>query len=375
MHFTLPPRYTKFAVIFVAAGLVMLAGAFLMTWSSATIVITPKSAIAKQQILFDVRPGASPKAEPKLLVPGMVTTTSTTVTDTFNGTGTSSVKSDIVGEVKITNTTNKDQVLVATTRLAAADKPGSVLVRLKNQVTVQAGKSVTVAVYAEKLDTFSEIKPMRLIIPGLWQPLHDKIYAENTVTLKVGGSTVASVVEEDMVNAEKLLKQKASEKALELFNASLPSDQVLWPKLVQSEIISSSFDSKVGDQVSTFTGSATIQMTVVSFDESQFISMARSYFKSGQAGQVLRDINSSSLMYELVSVSPDIASIRATVEGSGISDTSSLDHSQLVGKSIDDARKYVMDNFDAESVIVKVQPVWRTILPADAGRINIMITE
>src|SRR3989344_344396 len=142
----IPARYIKFAVAFFVLSLVALGGTWFSTWFGATIIVTPKTSSVKEQLSFDVRPGASPATDPQLVVPGMVTTTPITIIETFKSSGSAQSQSDIVGEVTIINTSSKDQVLVATTRLAAKNEPDKVLVRLKNQVTAPAGKSVTVAV-------------------------------------------------------------------------------------------------------------------------------------------------------------------------------------------------------------------------------------
>lgn len=369
----IPARYIRFAIVFFVISMAILCTAWFLTWSGATIIVSAKTSSVKEQLTFDVRPGATPSTDPQLVIPGMVTTTPITVTESFKSSGTGQSRSDIVGEVTIVNTSSKDQILIATTRLASQDDPDKILVRLKNQVTAPANKSVTVAVYADNTESFEELKPMRFIIPGLWKPLQEKIYAQSHEILTSGGVNVSVVTADDIKNAQNLLKQEANTEAVEVFGNMIPRDQALWPKLVSSSITSVSFDVKEGDAVPSFTGTMTAAVSVVSFDESQLVSLVRSKIRSGSSEILLRDINPRSLSYELESVRSESSTVKADIEGDSItSDVSGLiDVVQLTGKSREEAMQILGQLREVEVNDIVLRPAWLTHLPSDPNRISV----
>lgn len=94
------------------------------------------------------------------------------------------------GRVRVVNTYSKDQPLVAKTRLLS---PEGLLFRLQKGITVPAGESRDVEVYADQLGKESEIGITQFTIPGLWKGLQEKIYAESLEPMKGGTKKVTKV--------------------------------------------------------------------------------------------------------------------------------------------------------------------------------------
>ena len=172
---------------------------------------------------------------------------------------------------------------------------------------------------------------------------------------------------------QNLLKQAASTKAVEAFGEATPRDQALWPKLVSTSITSVSFDAKEGDAVPSFTGTMTAAVSVVSFDESQLVSLVRSKIRSGSSDISLRDINPRSLSYELESVRSESSTVTADIEGDSITpDVSGLiDVTQLTGKSREEAMQVLGQLREVEVSDIVLRPAWLTHLPKDPNRISV----
>jgi len=122
----------------------------------------------------------------------------------FPATGKKKLSKDIRGNITIKNTYTGDQTLVATTRFITSD--GSLL-RLSKTVVVPKGGEVAAEVYLDKESGgIEEIKAGKLIIPGLWEGLQDKIYGVVETPLTGTTEEFNIVSESDVENAVKELK-------------------------------------------------------------------------------------------------------------------------------------------------------------------------
>lgn len=108
------------------------------------------------------------------------------------------------GTVTIINNYSAEQPLVETTRLLSKD---GVLFRTAETVTVPAGGSVQVSVYADEAGASGNIGPSRFEIVALWEGLKDKIYGDSTAAM-TGGVVKQVTVDETLLQ---LAEQAADE--------------------------------------------------------------------------------------------------------------------------------------------------------------------
>lgn len=297
-----------------------------------------------------------------------------------NGTKVVSGASDIVGEVVITNTTAKDQALVATTRLAKADDPKKVLVRIKNDVVVKANSSAKVKVYAETPEAFQEIEPTKMIIPGLWQGLWDKIYAQNEKTLAVGAVTVGVLSEQDLAEAENSLKESIYQIGSEQIVSVLNDSQLQWVRITGSEIVERSSDVTVGQEVSEFKYKIKLKVFSVLVDENSVIDAIKEKIKANSVqGKKVSDFDPQGIKYSLVNATAQEGKAEINISFSVDSLMSGsqelFDKTNLVGKS----KKEIIDHFaqfaEVESVDVSFQPVWSKVSPNNPDKISIRMAQ
>ncbi|MBN1779075.1 MAG: hypothetical protein JW816_02550 [Candidatus Buchananbacteria bacterium] len=375
--FIIPRFYRNFAIVFLVLAIIFLCSVAYLIWANVTIIITPAQELKDYNLAFAVSDATT---TPAGLVPGKIQQVSVSDQQIFQATGQESISKDsgIVGNVIFINNYSKDQALVATTRLADKNNPDQVLVRLKSSVTVPAGGRVEATVYTDDPDNFKDIKPQDFIIPGLWQPLQDKIYAQSSQTLSAAGQVVSVVSDQDLNQSKQTLQTSLSQKAMSQIDTELSAQQALWPKLVDSSGGQFNPSAKSGDQVSDFQASMDLTARVVAFDEQKVIDLAQAKLAEQNISSMA--INPNNFDYKLESINPDQnqAQVSLTFKAAAATDFSnqdSFDKSQLFGKTADEVQAYFSQFPDVSSVQVVFSPSWLKKLPRLADKIKIQIAD
>ena len=373
----LPKSYRNIGLGFFLLSILVLGSVIYLISAKATIVLSANLEKVDQELLFTVKEGASASDG---VVSGKIKVIDLFGSDNFAATGSKKGESDVVGEVTIINNYNKEQTLIASTRLAFANNPQKVILRLKKTVTVAPGQKLKVPVYPEDLKTFSDLVPSRFVFPGLWAGLQDKIYAENESVLKAGGNVINFVTQDDLDKAQNSLKDGLYQKALTDINAQLEAQEILWPKLVSVKVEEMKFDAESGAEVSEFSGSMKLKATVVVFDENQIIGQAKNKIKSGlSAEKQLIDIDAKSLKYAVLDYNLEIKEAKIKVNLSAESVLAKVDalvdKNQLTNKTAEEIKNYFSQFPQIKSVEVKFRPAWLIKTPRSAERIEIKVGE
>ncbi|MFA5022123.1 MAG: hypothetical protein WC508_03525 [Patescibacteria group bacterium] len=376
----LPKSYRKIGIGFLVLAIVAFVVVLVLISSKATIIINPGQEQINQDFVFDVSENAS-VVKPDA-VNGKIISLGVEGSNIFKSSGSKKqeVKDNIVGQVTIINTSDKSQALVATTRLAAPSEPTKTLLRLNESINVAAGKKVTVSVYADDPANFKELKPMKLIIPGLRPPLQEKIYAQNSQTLSKEGVEVKVVADIDLKTAEKGLKDQLYQQVIVEANKQLDSAQALWPKLVSIKVTEFTPEAKAGDVVSEFNANMKIQATVIIFDESQLVTLAQNKLKNNLPnGNQLVNLEPKNFSYSVQSYNIDSkqATIKANLAGSSVISSNSdfIDKTKLLGLTEDEVKAYFSQFPGVKSVEVKFSPAWVKKTPRLANKIEIKIIQ
>ncbi len=378
----LPRFYRRFALIFFGLSAAVLIFIGYLIWARVEIIIIPVQEELEQEFTVEVKDSAAASAKLEF-ISGKIKEVELTGSDFFSPTGIStSTKgggSADIGEVTIINNYSKDQTLVASTRLADPASPDKVLARLASTVVVLAGEKVNAKVYTDNPGDFKDIAPMRFVIPGLWQPLQEKIYAENETKLSKTSSTGGTLVlAADLENAKTALKEKLYTQALAEFGNDLSVSQSLWPKLIQSQNIDVSYDAKAGDQVTRFSATINLKAVAVAFDENQMLTLAKEKFKSNLPNdRQLSKIEAGDLSYEITGYNLDqktaqikVKAVGRTVIGENID---FLNKNVLLGKTEEQIKNYFSSYAQVKSVEVNFYPSWLRKTPRIQDKINIEI--
>lgn len=377
---TLPKSYRKIGLTFLILTIATLLVVFYLTWARVTVIITPSAQNVSQDFIFTVKEGDISFDAKTNIVAGKFLVNTVEGNKSFEATGIKAGASESVGEVTITNNSSKDQALIEKTRLALPADAKTTVIRLKRTVNVPAGGQVTVAVYPENSTDIKnfKIEPTKFIIPGLWQPLQDKIYAQNAATLQWTKGGVTIVSDADLQQAQVSLKDELFQKAKSDINSNLNSDQSAWPKLVSSKIDEIKYDAKAGDETANFNATMKLKIIAIAFNESQVVSVAQEKLKNGlTSGQQLLNLDPKKFTYVVSDYNLDTkeAIIKVTVAGNSVITNNSdlLDKSKLVGLSQDEIKEYFAIMPEVKSVEIKFQPSWLKVSPQSQNRINIEI--
>lgn len=232
-------------------------------------------------------------------VPALIQSESITSSHTFSSTGVKELNGEIVGRVTIFNQHNKNQPLVATTRLLSPDNK---LFRIKNTVNVPAGGSVEVDIYADEISESMAIEPTRFTIPGLWAGLQDKIYAESSAKF-----TYQS-------NGKKFISQSDIDQALAYLNDKMLQDlESRWANNTEGRrgvfnfnLASStlSLDQELGAEVETFTASAQNTVDIINVKVDDVVKIIKQKLSLLNFSQESSEVEADSLNFFLLSYSP-----------------------------------------------------------------------
>ncbi|MCB9802817.1 hypothetical protein H6761_02240 [Candidatus Nomurabacteria bacterium] len=266
------------------------------------------------------------------------------------------------GYVTIINNYSKDQALVATTRLLTPDNK---LYRLQKKVIVPAGQSIEAWAEADKAGAEYEISESKMIIPGLWEGLQDKIYAE-TKGMSLSGQPVYQVSEESLAQAEEKIKADSSKQALDLINLQLPQKlQIKENRLfLEYQTIES---SKLGEQTNETTLTQKIKVSALVFDEETLLEIAKNKFiENLSSTSKLVEFLPETFSYQIIEIYPEKE--QAVIETKLSAKVSSKQHlleinkEELIGKTADEINQY-LNQFTIDQAEIEFFPFWVNKVP------------
>jgi|GEM_PF-1001444 len=324
--------YKKIAYSFAVLTLALIAFASYFFLVKLKIVILPNQERISNSLIFDVNDSDLAIAPSEGSIAGIVKKISVEETRSYPATGVKVIGEGVVGTVAIVNKYDKNQTLVATTRLLTAD---GTLFRLKETVFVPAGGQLEAKIYADKPNRDMAINPAKMTFPGLWAGLQDKIYAESKEVIKFQEEMEKNVAQTDIDNGLTYLKKALVEKVkIETGEKYGDYDQVLYK--IDDNAIESAADAQAGDKKDSFSITMKTAVYVIAFKDEPIFRLAKNKMATAiPDGKELSEFNRESIIYNLNSVEADrgTASVNANFEGKMIlkNDASIVDRQMLVG--------------------------------------------
>lgn len=266
-------------------------------------------------------------------LPGVIKEISLTQSKEFAATGKEVQGSDVTGKVRIVNNYVRNQPLVANTRLLSADNQ---LVRVKETVNVPAGGSVEVEVFTtEATSSVNIAEGTKLTLPGLWQGIQDKIYAESVTPITYQEKIKKIVTDGDLESARAEIKleleAKAKTEVLDAYKSQF--SQVLYK--IDDSSFASVANAKAGEAKDAFTVQASAKVVVVAFNDESAKKQAEDQLLAQLPGDKgLAEFDSDSVTYELgnVDLLSGIASVNVGYKGVVINKNKNvIDRSKIIG--------------------------------------------
>jgi hypothetical protein len=306
--------YRKIAYFFIFLTALLVLGVVYFSIAKVKITLIPNQERISNNMIFDVVDKDNTTYSGTNSIKGIVKNISIMKDKEYDATGEEVIGQEAVGTVDIVNNYTKNQPLVATTRIISADGK---LFRLKNTVNAPAGGTVSAEIYADEPSEEMAIGPTKFTIPGLWAGLQDKIFAESKESVVYQKKVKKHVVDTDIDNAIRDLKEQMLTDAKVKVNYEYKDyGQILYK--INEDSIKSEVNAKEGDIVDKFTATMSADVVVVAFNNDQAASMAQDKFVSSLAeSKEMISFDKDNIIYALNSYNANEGSavVSATFEG------------------------------------------------------------
>jgi hypothetical protein len=269
------------------------------------------------------------------------------------------------GVVTIYNNYTVEQPLLRTTRLLSQS---GVLFHTDQTVTVPAGGSVTVPVYADQPGENGDITPERFEIVALWAGLKNQIYAESTTSMTGGIVTQSIVTESDIEKAKAAAEQQLRTLAVPMLRKAAQADaDGITPASVAMTMIDQTITPTAGSTTDQLVVTTTVKVTGLAFNFEKL------------ANAIEQDLNHTPSPKDVQYTVSMIANNQAQVTGKVVvpvktTGTDFIDKTKLTNKSAQQIVEYVKTFPEVESASVQFSPFWLQSVPAQfSDRITIRL--
>lgn len=366
--------YKKIALSFIFLTLALLAVIFYFSFAKVFITITPSKERISNNVIADIYDAGKNAQAPDNSVAGAVRSFEVSDTKTFQSSGRDVIGGEAVGTATIYNHYNKNQPLVASTRLLTPDNK---LFRTKETVDVPAGGSVEVEIYADNPAADLEVAPTRFTIPGLWAGLQDKIYGESKQTIRYEAQEKKFITEGDVDAGVADLKEDLLAKAKDQAD-SMFSDYNKVIYTIDNNSITTDVGGKVKDEKDEFPITMKASVVLVAFKDDRISEMCKNkLLESVPEGKQFADFNKDEIAYTLNDshVDQGTATVNAACEGTvTMSDDSDVvDKGKLLGLTKEQVNDYLSSLPEISDFQVKFSPSFISKVPDLVDRIVINI--
>jgi len=356
--------FSFLAIILVLGGVIVFAA-----FKKTEIIILAKE--DAKTVNFVVNAEKQKGAERSLVA--LVTSTKFSWQENFHATAMKKVDGTARGEATIYNKTNEEQTLVKTTRLLT---PDGVLFRLSERVTIPAGGQVTAPVYADQAGAKSDIGPSQFTIPGLSQERQKFVYAENLKPMSGGTGEAGVISETDLAAAKNEFLEKAKTAFLDKFSpAKYGNFNAVAVTVSDNKAVAS---SQAGDEVSEFTVSGDITLTLVLYRQEEMNELVGKEVDKGidnAAEKILSAKPEPRVEIAAADLANASAQLAVAAETLVTLDANAplLAKENFVGRSKSELERYIVSLPHVSGMSIKFTPSWANKTPGSADKIKIVV--
>lgn len=282
------------------------------------------------------------------------------------------------GRVRIINNYSKAQPLVATTRLLTADNK---LYRITESVTVPSGGVVEVdAVSDQEGFEYELTSSIRMTIPGLWEGLQDKIYAETITSFKGETSSdgpVKIVTADAIAKAQEELYAVALERAKETLVLEAGADPS-WESVFLVTESKKQSNAAAGQNADSFLAQVKVSVTGVFFPKEDIIALIRTKLNEKMPqGYSLSDVDMAQITFKLESTDEErgVATLALSAEANSqlTENSPALKKDLIVGLPMDEVIRKWSAIDGVEEVDITLEPSWVHRLPSMKDKITVNV--
>lgn len=321
--------YKKLAIGFVVLVAITAVVVAYFVLVKVRIEVGLKNEALTGELPFKIYDQASGEALSGETLKGLVKKIDMEQTKSFPASGNEVIGEEVSGKMIIYNKYIKNQPLVATTRLLSADGK---LFRLKNSINVPAGGQTEVEVYADQPRPDMVVGDERFTIPGLWEGLQDKVYAQSKAGEVIYRKKVKGIIsQEDIDKAIKEMREALVAQAkTQIENTYGDFNKQLY-QLDEASVITE-VDSKAGEEKEQMVVKIKGSVLAVAFNGEAALVLAKNKaVGSLPAGKELVDLKDEAVTYQLLKVDAINKSAEVSAAYAGQVTVTSLD--DLINKS------------------------------------------
>ncbi len=371
--------YRRQAAVYLGATLVLILAVLYFFFIKLTVYIYPQGEVVNDNTTFTVT-SATETESPFPIVRGEAKLSELSAEKVYRTNDQPQENNEncrVVGTVTLYNKMQRNQPLVATTRLLAEDGR---LYRLERGVTVPAGGQITASVYADQIGKSQLLTdPIKLTVPGLAASLSDIVYAENTQAFSCQdvNATRRVITQSDLDKAktdiEEVLDQKAKNDFRPAAGQAVTYDEV--PGSFRVE-----FNVKVGDQREEFIATAKKSYTLARFAHDDVVVLAKNRLAMLMSDdKQLTGFDAQSLAYTLESynLSPSEATVKVYFSGvmSLKENTVLVDRKKLVGLNEAQISEYLHQFPEVRDYRLEFWPPFIKNAPQLPDKITVKVVE
>lgn len=340
-------HYNKFVIVFIIFAVIIVVFTGYFAFAKTVITIIPKSIEKKINISISSDVVEAVFADK-------------TVTETFSYSDFSSQTATedgyATGTITIYNNYVAGQQLVATTRLLSKD---GILFRTQEDSFVPNGSTVDVTVKADQMGKSGDIGPSDFEIVNLNSAKKDKIYGKSTVAMSGGVVATTVITQADIDTAKEKANASIIDKA---YNEFLNENKNISKEQITMEISKQDVSPNVGDKAGTINVATDAKFYLASANTEKIKSACLSEFQKNNTNYDIQITDA--VQYELADKN-DATKLNINCTGYlTLSEKNDLiKKEQLINKSENQARQYLLNFEQIKDIEIKISPFWVKTTP------------
>jgi len=271
----------------------------------------------------------------------------------------SSIESDKAGNyVTIYNNHSSKQALVATTRLLTPDNK---LFRIRDGVTVPPNSSIKVWAEADQSGEEYITEATTFIIPGLWEGLQDKIYAETAEGMKLISIPTYLTIQENLDQANEEMYQRAMVQAMSSINEQLNKN--LW---VDEKRLNLTFETIEVTPLNIEAEELILTQKIIAngliISEDDLLNKAKAKFTKELGNEEsLKEFDDETFIFNILEIYPEkneaILEIKIDATINSNENLWDIDKNNLIGLTEFDIQEY-LKQYNIDNAEIKFFPFW-----------------
>lgn len=376
----------KKALILILLVLIIIIGAVHFSFSQVEVEIWPETEIVKFETKLRVEKGLNRINFADKIIPGVIFEEEKTFSEEFSATGKKLLEKKAEGIVRIFNDSQKDQVLIAQTRLQAPlekfqpslEKGENPWFRTTERVLIPAKSYKDVKVVADAPGEKYNIEPSTFSIPGLaGTAQYTFVYGKSFEPMKGGmkGERL-EVSQEDLKKAEEILKEKTNREMKDVLKNKIPAEFIVIEEAFKTEILGTSSLAQPGAELEKFSFQIKAKTKTLSFKKEDLENFSKEFIISQISSDKKIDQKSLNIKYSSENIDLEKGKIVLSLglEAKIYSDINedSLKRA-LVSKSLTEIQFFLQNQPGIKQTKVRLWPFWIKKVPDDLEKIKIKL--